>query len=76
MIISSEADIQKVVDLTDRRELRNFRRFLRLWPHHSFDMIQRPRWQKYVGLTPEEVEAFNRAALKRIGVSAGEKHGG
>lgn len=67
MIISSEADIAKVPSPQDRRELRNFQRWLRLWPHHAFDMIQRPRWQKYLGLTPEEVAAFNSAAAKRAG---------
>lgn len=38
----------------DMKELRNFRRFLRLWPAYGYDMIQRPRWQKYLGLTSEE----------------------
>lgn len=67
MIIMSEADIAKVPSLQDRRELRNFQRWLRLWPHHSFDMIQRPRWQKYLGLSTEEVTAWNAAAAKRAG---------
>ena len=44
--------------LNDRRELRNFQRFLRLWPHHGFDMLYRPRWQKYLGLTPEEARHY------------------
>ena len=69
MIISSEADIAKVPSLQDRRELRNFQRWLRLWPHHAFDMIQRPRWQKYLGLSPEEVESFNKAAAKRASLN-------
>lgn len=65
MIVGGEACIKKVADLSDRRELRNFMRFLRLWPHHSFDMIQRPRWQRYLGLSATEVEAMNSAALRR-----------
>lgn len=65
MIITNEADIAKVGNRNDRRELRNFARFLRLWPHHSFDMINRPRWQKYLGLSSEEVEAINTSTLKR-----------
>lgn len=65
MIITGEADIAKVPSPQDRRELRNFQRWLRLWPHHGFDMIQRQRWQKYLGLSPEEVEAWNAAAAKR-----------
>jgi hypothetical protein len=68
MIITSEADIAKVPSPQDRRELRNFQRWLRLWPHHSFDMIQRPRWQKYLGLDAEEVSAFTAAALKGAGL--------
>lgn len=65
MIISSEADIAKVASLNDRRELRNFQRWLRLWPHHAYDMVQRPRWQKYLGFAPEEVGAINAALAKR-----------
>lgn len=64
-VIRSEADIARLPSFNDRREVRNFSRFLKLWQHRSFDMIQRPRWQKYLGLSPEEVEAFNAAALKR-----------
>ena len=60
MIVSSEADIQKVVDLSDRRELRNFLRFLRLWPHHGFDMLERPRWQKYLGINASEAAMLQK----------------
>jgi hypothetical protein len=48
----------------DRRELRNFRRFLRLWPHHGFDMLHRPRWQKYLGLTAQEAAAMTDKPIK------------
>lgn len=58
MIIRSEADIAKVANFNDRREIRNFIRYLRLWPHHGFDMLHRPRWQKYLGLTPAEAAAM------------------
>ena len=60
MIISSEADIAKVSNLSDRRELRNFQRFLRLWPSHGFDMLERPRWRKYLGITPAEAEMLQK----------------
>lgn len=50
----------------DLRELRNFQRFLRLWPEHGFEMAQRPRWQKYLGITPEEVEEFKRKVNGKI----------
>lgn len=73
MIIGSEADIAKIPSPQDRREMRNFQRWLRLWPHHGFDMIQRPRWQKYLGFSPEEIEAINAAALKRSTVN-GDAH--
>lgn len=63
-VITGEADIAKLPSAQDRRELRNFGRFLKLWPHHSFDMIQRPRWQRYLGLDATEVEAFNAAAAR------------
>lgn len=54
MIISGEADVKRVRHLKDRREIRNYMRFLRLWPIHGFDMLHRPRWQKYLGLSPSE----------------------
>jgi hypothetical protein len=73
MIIASEADIAKIPSAADRRELRNFRRFLRLWPHFSFDMVQRPRWQSYLGFNAEEVLAINAAALKRAGLGKSER---
>jgi len=38
----------------DRREVRNFQRFLRLLPRYELRMLQRPRWQKYLGLTSQE----------------------
>ena len=69
MIINGEADIAKIANANDRRELRNFARFLKLWPLHGFDMIQRQRWQKYLGFTPEEVTAINAAAAKRAGLT-------
>lgn len=65
MIISSEADIKKIANLADRREVRNFGRWLRLWPIHGFDMIARPRWQKYLGLSADEVVAWQAATAKR-----------
>jgi hypothetical protein len=32
----------------DRKELRNFGRFLALWPKHKDRMLKRERWQKYL----------------------------
>lgn len=43
------------LNFNDRKEIRNFRRFLKLWPIYGFDMIQRPRWQKYLGFKAEEI---------------------
>jgi hypothetical protein len=50
----SEADIALVQGATDRKELRNFARFLKLWPIHGYDMLHRPRWQKYLAISPDE----------------------
>lgn len=58
MIVTTEADIAKVACLNDRRELRNFMRFLRLWPVHGFDMLERPRWQKYLGISSLEARSL------------------
>lgn len=59
-VYSNEADIAKVPSLQDRRELRNFGRFLKLWPTRGFDMVTRPRWQKYLGLSDAEVAAMTK----------------
>lgn len=60
MIISNEADIAKLADASDRREVRNFQRFLRLWPIHGFDMLERPRWQKYLAISPAEAAMLQK----------------
>lgn len=59
-MIATHDLINRLPSPTDRRELRNFARFLRLWPKHQPDMLRRSRWQKYVALTPVEGEAMNR----------------
>lgn len=53
-VYMTEADIAKVPSRADRCELRNFQRFLKLYPLHGFDMLSRKRWQKYLGITPQE----------------------
>lgn len=58
MIISGESDIAKLASRKDRREIRNYMRFLRLWPVHGFDMLERPRWQKYLGVSPQEATSL------------------
>lgn len=42
------------LSLNDRRELRNFQRFLRLKERFLPKMLTRERWQRYLGLSPEE----------------------
>ena len=59
-VFRSEADIARVPSIQDRREIRNFERFLRLWPHHGFDMLARPRWQKYLGINAQEAHMLQR----------------
>ena len=59
-VFASEADIARVPSMQDRRELRNFQRFLRLWPHHGFDMLARPRWQKYLAITVDEAAVLQK----------------
>jgi hypothetical protein len=59
-VFHTEADIARVPSMQDRRELRNFQRFLRLWPHHGFDMLARPRWQKYLAITPDEAAMLQK----------------
>jgi len=34
----------------DKREVRNFQRFLKLWPKYKEEMFKRPFWKKYLGL--------------------------
>jgi len=62
MIIQSEADIARLASANDRREVRNFQRFLRLWPVHGFDMLERPRWQKYLAISPAEAAILQKRA--------------
>lgn len=52
-----------MVTSNDRRELRNFERFLRFRRTHLATMMTRPRWQKYLNLTPQE--AWKYAKLRR-----------
>ena len=59
-VFTSEADIAKVPSLQDRRELRNFQRFLKLWPQWGFDMLSRPRWQKYLGVSEQEAAMLQK----------------
>jgi hypothetical protein len=59
-VFMSEADIAKVPSLQDRCELRNFARFLRLWGTHGYDMLQRPRWQRYLVVSESEVAAMTQ----------------
>lgn len=59
-VFLSEADIAKVSSRADRCELRNFQRFLKLYPLHGFDMLHRPRWQKYLGISEQEAEAMRK----------------
>ena len=47
----------------DLREIRNFQRYLKLLPKYRLRMLQRPRWQKYLGLTDQE--AWQVAKAKR-----------
>lgn len=76
MIITSEADIAKVPSLQDRREMRNFMRFLRVWPKHKPDMLRRSRWQKYLVLTQQEAETMSRPTHWRCPLCEGwHEHG-
>ena len=58
MIIRGERDIAKLQHIADRREVRNFQRFLRLYPIHGFDMLHRARWQKYLCISQDEAMGF------------------
>lgn len=49
----------------DRREVRNFIRFLKLWPKHKGRMVERPMWQRYLGLGPLEVRLMKAKAKKQ-----------
>jgi hypothetical protein len=49
----------------DRRELRNFRRFLRLWPTRGFDMLQSDRWREYLHMTEDEARAYIQAIVDK-----------
>lgn len=53
----------------DKREFRNFERFLRLSVRHLPEMMTRPRWQKYLNVTPREAWVYaKQVKRKRAGV--------
>jgi hypothetical protein len=62
MIVSKE-NLHLVENPTDRREIRNYMRFLRLWPKHKLTMLQRISWQRYLNLTPQEALALSKPVV-------------
>jgi hypothetical protein len=48
--------------------MRNFARFLKLYPTHKLRMLDNPRWQKYLNLT--DAEAFRAGAWERLALGA------
>jgi hypothetical protein len=60
MIVSKD-NLHLIENAGDRREVRNFQRFLALWPHHRQKMLTRPRWQRYLNVTPEEAQRMRAA---------------
>ena len=50
--------------MQDRREVRNFQRFLRLLPRYELRMLQRPRWQRYLGLAGDEAWRYAKGKRK------------
>lgn len=52
---------QARLSLDDRRELRNWHRFLRLWPKHKLRMLQRERWKRYLVLSEREAWLLAKA---------------
>jgi hypothetical protein len=63
LIIKTEADVKRVSLACDRREIRNFMRFCRLWPIHGYDMLQRPRWRCYMNVTEEEARKMTQKPI-------------
>ena len=64
VIIRSVADLAKVKDARDRREIRHYIRFLKLWPVYGYDMLQRPFWQRYLNVTPEEASRMTQKPVR------------
>lgn len=48
----------------DKLEIRNFARFLKLYPTYKLRMLNSPRWQKYLNLT--NAEAFRAGTWERL----------
>lgn len=53
--------------VADRRELRNFRRFLRLWPRFHQRMLVRPVWLRYLNINECEAHHVALHEAKRRG---------
>ena len=54
----------------DRRIVKNYRRFLRLWPRYKRKMLLSGSWQKYLNIKPQEgwIMAKNVKKNNPIGV--------
>ena len=65
MIVGIDADLS-MLTLAERREIRNFQRYLRLLPRHRLRMLQRPRWQRYLGVTQQEAWLVSKSHSKRL----------
>jgi hypothetical protein len=52
----------------DKLEMRNFARFLKLYPVYKLRMLDSPRWQRYLNLT--DAEAFRAGTWERLAQGA------
>lgn len=60
----------------DRREIRNFQRFLALKARHYQRMLLRPRWQKYLNITLEEAKFIAKQEwIHQSAAHSGRKEG-
>jgi hypothetical protein len=57
-MIVDEKQVLGIKDAKTRREMRNYMRFVALWPKHKARMVYRPRWYPYFGPSHEAAARF------------------
>jgi len=59
LIVTAE-NLSAIALKNDRCEVRNYLRFLRLYPRYRLRMLASPRWQKYLNITPAEAHRLGK----------------
>jgi hypothetical protein len=56
---------EKPLTKHDKREVKNFQRFLAFWPKYKLRMLTRPIWQRYLHLSNVEAWKYAKAVSRK-----------